>query len=148
MTDLDANIPAELRSIIEDFQISEGQEKIELLLQYAEEMPPAPDWLQGQPGASEPVEECMTPVFMQAQCRDDRMYFFIDVPKSSPTVRGFSAILLRGLDGLSPEEILKVPNDFFLEMGLDRVLSHQRLNGISAILAHMKHLAMRALASP
>jgi sulfur transfer protein SufE len=30
-------------------------------------------------------------------------------------------------------------------MGLERVLTNQRLNGISAILAHMKRLALQAL---
>jgi cysteine desulfuration protein SufE len=75
------------------------------------------------------------------------MHFYIDVPQSSPTVRGFATILLSGLNGLTPEEILKVPSDFYQEMGLDRVLTHQRLNGISAILAHMKLWAMKAISA-
>lgn len=141
------NLPLELQSIIEDFQLSDGREKLELLLQYAEEMPPQPEWLRGSTREMEQVEECMTPVFMQAEVHDNQMHFFIDVPKSAPTVRGFSNILLRGLDGLSPEEILKVPNDFYLEMGLEEVLTYQRLKGISAILAHMKQLAMKAIAT-
>ena len=145
MTNMNGNTPPKLRAIIEDFQASEGREKLELLLQYAEEMPPLPDWLEGQSSGMEPVEECMTPVFMQAEVQDGRMSFFIDVPRSSPTVRGFSTILLHGLDGLTPEEILKVPNDFYQEMGLDQLLTYQRLNGFSAILAHMKLLAMKAL---
>lgn len=139
------NLPPKLQAIIEDFQLSEGREKLELLLQYAEEMPPQPEWLQGMTGAMDQVEECMTPVFMQAEVHDNRMHYYIDVPKSAPTVRGFSTILLRGLDGLTPEEIMKVPNDFYLEMGLEEVLTYQRLNGISAILAHMKQLAMKAI---
>ena len=142
---MDGNLPPKLRSIIEDFQLSEGREKLDLLLQYAEEMPPQPAWVGSQTGAREPVEECMTPVFMQAEVQDGRMFFFIDVPRSSPTVRGLSTILLKSLDGLTPEEILKVPNDFYQEMGLDQVLTYQRLNGFSAILAHMKLLATKVL---
>jgi cysteine desulfuration protein SufE len=88
------------------------------------------------------VHECMTPVFVQSQLQDGGMHFYFDVPPESPTVRGYAALLAEGLDGLSPQEILAVPNDFYLEMGLAEVLTHQRMNGISAILAHMKRLAV------
>jgi thiosulfate/3-mercaptopyruvate sulfurtransferase len=87
-------------------------EKLELLLQYATEMPFKSGLSQGNTGVTQRVEECMTPVFLQAELRDNRLHFLIDVPESSPTVRGFATILLNGLDGLTPEEILKVPNDF------------------------------------
>jgi cysteine desulfuration protein SufE len=147
MTNPNGNLPPKLQSIVEDFQLSESQEKLELLLQYAEEMPPPPAWLEGGSGEKEPVEECMTPVSMQADVQDGRMFFFIDVPRSSPTVRGLATIMLYGLDGLPLEEILKVPNDFFQDMGLDQVLTYQRLNGFSAILAHMKLLATKAIQS-
>jgi cysteine desulfuration protein SufE len=136
-------LPPRLGEIVEDFQWSEGREKIELLLQYADDLPPLPDHYQDKAKAMEPVEECMTPVFLQSELQDGKIVFFIDVPASSPTVRGFASILIQGLEGLSPEEVLKVPVDFFEQMGLDKVLTHQRLNGISAILAHMKAHSVR-----
>ena len=55
---------------------------------------------------------------------------------------GVIEALGEGLEGATPEEVLKVPNDFYQEMGLDKVLTSQRLNGMSAILAHMKRLAL------
>ncbi|MBP6802648.1 MAG: SufE family protein, partial [Chloroflexi bacterium] len=61
-----------------------------------------------------------------------------------PTVRGFAALLQDGLDGLTPAAVTAVPNEFYLQMGLQSVLSGQRLNGIAAILAHMKTLAQTA----
>jgi cysteine desulfuration protein SufE len=139
------SIPPQLSEIIEDFQWSEGREKLELLLQYAEELPPLPERFADKAKAMEPVEECMTPVFLQSELQDGKMVFFIDVPPSSPTVRGFASILIKGLEGLAPEEVLKVPADFFEKMGLDKVLTHQRLNGMSAILAHMKAQSVRHL---
>jgi cysteine desulfuration protein SufE len=138
-------IPPQLGEIIEDFQWSEGSEKLELLLQYAEELPPLPDRYLDKAQAMEPVEECMTPVFLQSELQDGQMVFYIDVPPSSPTVRGFASILIKGMEGLSPEEVLKVPANFFELMGLDKVLTHQRLNGISAILAHMKAQSLKHL---
>jgi cysteine desulfuration protein SufE len=72
------------------------------------------------------------------------MYYFL-VPEESPTVRGFASVMAAGLNGSTPEQVLSVPNDFFQTMGLDKVLTFQRLNGISAILSHMKRLAVVAL---
>jgi cysteine desulfuration protein SufE len=135
-------LPRRLQDIIEDFAISEGREKLELLLDYSERMPPLPDWLQSQHDGMDQVHECMTPVFVQSVTEAGKMHFYFDVPPESPTVRGYAALLAEGLDGLSPQEILTVPNDFYFEMGLAEVLTHQRMNGISAILAHMKRLAV------
>jgi cysteine desulfuration protein SufE len=138
-------IPPRLQEIIEDFQWCEGRDKLELLLQFAEDFPSLPNWLQGQAGLMDHVEECMTPVFVHASLEDGKMVFYLDVPKSSPTVRGYASILLQGLQGLTPEQLLSVPDDFYLRMGLEQVLTHQRLNGIAAILAHMKLLAAKEI---
>ena len=58
---------------------------------------------------------------------------------------GYAAIMAEGLQGATPLQVLSVPANFYQKMGLDRVLSSQRLNGISAILAHMKKLALEQL---
>jgi cysteine desulfuration protein SufE len=125
--------------------LSEGREKIELLIQYAEQLPDLPGWISKQ--NMNQVEECMTPVFVRAESTEGKISFHFDVPKSSPTVRGFAAIMKQGLDGSTPDEVLSVPGDFYLQMGLDQVLTYQRLNGIAAILAHMKQLALRQIST-
>jgi cysteine desulfuration protein SufE len=148
MTDLKnaaGYIPAQLRDIIEDFRVCEGREKLELLLEFSEKLPPLPDWLEGQQDHMDKVEECMTPVFVHAEQISGGMSFHFDIPPESPTIRGFAALLSEGLDGTSPEEILQVPGDFYQEMGLHQVLTNQRLQGMSAILAHMKQLAVKEL---
>ena len=139
-----AEMPGKLKEIIEDFEISEGREKLELLLQYAEQLPPLPERIGGR-DQMEFVPECMTPVYVQAVEQNGKLQFYFDVPDESPTVRGFAAVMEEGGSGATPQEILAIPNDFFLQMGLDKVLTHQRLNGMVAILAHMKRLAVEAM---
>ena len=139
---MEAFIPPALQEIIDEFRWAEGQEKVELLIQYAENLPPLPEALAGERAKMDMVQECMTPVFVQAEMKDGKMAFHFDVPTESPTVRGFAAFMKQGLDGSTPEEILHVPGDFFQEMGLQQVLSFQRLNGLGAMLAHMKRLAV------
>jgi cysteine desulfuration protein SufE len=141
-------VPPRLKEIIEDFQLSQGQEKVELLLYYSERMPPLPPHLSQHHEDMQQVEECMTPVFVKAEIEDGGMHFYFDVPPESPTVRGFAAIMAEGLDGATPEQILTIPNDFFQQMGLEQILTIQRLNGLSAILAHVKRLAAQALDQP
>lgn len=150
MNAAESKIPDRLQEIIEDFELSEGREKVELLLDFAQRMPPLPDWLQTDRSQMDQVEECMTPVYVQSQAQEDedgqrRLSFFFDVPAESPTVRGYAAILGEGLQGATPEEILSVPADFYRQMGLDRVLTSQRLNGMVAILAYMKRLALQTM---
>ena len=142
---MDAAIPKPLQNIVDDFSLCEGPEKLELLIQYAETLPPLPEWLREDHSRLDAVPECMTPVFLQAENQSGKMVFHFEVPAESPTTRGFAALMKQGLDGATPEQILKVPGDFFYDMGLQHVLSFQRLNGIAAILAHMTQLAVKAM---
>jgi cysteine desulfuration protein SufE len=134
-------IPPKLAEIIEDFSLSEGREKLELLLQYADSLPPLPAEFQNHPERMKQVHECMTPVFIQAKLDQGQITYFFDVPAEAPTVRGFAAVMGAGINGSTPAEVLAIPADFYTQMGLDQVLTQRRLNGISAILVYMKRLA-------
>jgi cysteine desulfuration protein SufE len=91
----------------------------------------------------EAVPECMTPVFLIAEKEGNGgLTFYADIPPQSPTVRGLATILLNGLNGSTPEEVLSVPADFYLPMNLQEAISVQRLNGFVGVLAHMKHIAV------
>jgi len=140
-----AALPPKLQEIVNDFALAEGSEKLELLLEFAQRMPPLPEWLHEQRDNMEQVHECMTPVFVFAESRDHRLAFHFDVPPESPTVRGYAALLQEGVQGATAEEILQIPSDFYQEMGLQDVLSPRRLNGVHTILAYIKRLATREL---
>ena len=137
MTDL----PPRLEEIVEDFGFCEGQEKLEYLLELAEALPPLPERFADKRDEMEQVHECMTPVFVIAENENGRFHYHFDIPPEAPTVSGFSRILQEGLDGLTPTEVQAIPNEFYLQTGLQTVLSGQRPNGMSAMLTHMKKLA-------
>jgi len=139
------NLPERLTEIVEDFSFCVGREKLEYLLQFAENMPPLPEWVAEKKEDMDQVHECMTPVFIYDHEENGRLTYYFDVPEESPTVRGYAAIMFEGVQKMKPEDILKIPNEFYLEMGLHQVISGQRLNGLSAILAHMKKLASNHL---
>ena len=146
MEDTTVALPPRLGEIVEEFADSEGREKLELLLEYSGKMPPLPEWLKGDDHARmDQVQECMSPVFVHAERQGDAMQYYFDIPEEAPTVRGFAALLAEGLNGLSPEQVLRVPDHFYTEMGLQGVLTGRRLNGIGAILAYMKRLTLREM---
>src|SRR5262245_48059395 len=110
MSDTTGALPARLQEIVDEFGEAEGQEKLELLLEYSEKMPPLPDWLNKDVNMDQ-VHECMTPVFVHAEEKNGGMIFYFDIPPESPTVRGYAAVLGEGLRGASPAEIVDLPTD-------------------------------------
>lgn len=141
----DTALPPKLEEIIDDFQWCQGREKLEYLLEFSDQFSPLPERYTNGREEFEFIPECMTPVYVHAEMEQEKLTFFFDVPESSPTVRGFASMMSQGVDGSTPEEVLKIPEDFYRQMGLEGVLSHQRLNGLTAILAHMKRLAAQQL---
>lgn len=136
-----SDLPPRLQEIVEDFQFCDGREKLEYLLEFAEQLPDLPPVLQGQQTDDHQVHECMTPVFLFAEEVDGILTYYFDIPAESPTVRGFGEVLRQGTLGSGREAILAIPDTFYLQMGLHKVLTGQRMNGMGAILHYMKRLA-------
>lgn len=137
-----SGLPPRLREIVAEFRAADREEKLELLLEFADRMPVLPAALSGHRDMDQ-VHECMSPVFVYAEREGDGVRFHVDVPAEAPTTRGYATLLAEGLRGATPAQVVAVPANFFEEMGLQRVLSPQRLHGISAILIYMKRQAMR-----
>ena len=138
-----SSLPKRLQEIVDEFALCVGQEKLEHLLYYAEQLQPLPDWLAAAPDEMEQIHECMTPVFIHAQRVDGRFTYYFDVPVESPTARGFASFLAEGINGSTAGEVARIPDDFYMQTGLNQVLSPQRLNGLIGILADMKRLALQ-----
>jgi cysteine desulfuration protein SufE len=131
------SMPAPLVEVVSDFKDVTGQDKLQLLLEFAGELPPLPAEL--EEAAMEPVPECQTPLFMHVDADDrDRVRLYFSAPAESPTTRGFASILAQGLDEQSADDILAVPDDFYSELGLAQLISPLRLRGMSAMLARIK----------
>ncbi|MDX5310791.1 MAG: SufE family protein [Rhodococcus sp. (in: high G+C Gram-positive bacteria)] len=130
-------LPAPLAEIVDDFAAVEGQDKLQLLLEFSRELPPIPAEL--EEAAMEPVPECQSPLFLSVDTADrEHVRLHFSAPPEAPTTRGFASILHQGLDGLSAEQILEVPDDFYSALGLAEAVSPLRLRGMSAMLARIK----------
>jgi cysteine desulfuration protein SufE len=130
-------MPTPLAEVVSEFTEVSGQDKVTLLLEFANDLPALPAGL--EQAAMEPVPECQSPLFLHVDAADPgRVRLFFSAPAEAPTTRGFASILAAGLDGQSAADILAVPDDFYLELGLASLISPLRLRGMSAMLARIK----------
>jgi cysteine desulfuration protein SufE len=132
-----SSMPEPLAEIVADFAAVDGQDKLQLLLEFSRELPDLPEHLQTE--AMEPVPECQSPLFLAVDASNrDHVRLHFSAPAEAPTTRGFASILHQGLDGRAASEILDVPDDFYSALGLAQAVSPLRLRGMSAMLARIK----------
>jgi len=130
-------MPPRLAEIVDEFTGAPREVVLEMLLEYADALPPLPAELAGHAGM-EQVPECQTPFFLRTEVRPDAtVQTWFDCPPEAPTTRAFAGILAEGLDGATADEVLAVPVDLYHRMGLDAVISPLRVRGGSAIVARL-----------
>ena len=131
------SMPAPLAEVISDFAELQGQDKLNLLLEFADDLPALPAGL--EEAAMEEVPECQSPLFLHIDAHDpERVRLYFSAPREAPTTRGFASILATGLDEQPAADILAVPENFYSDLGLAELISPLRLRGMSAMLARIK----------
>ena len=115
------------------------KDRLQLLLEFSDELPALPAEYEGHPDLLERVEECQSPVFIFVEVSDDVVTMHATAPREAPTTRGFASILAQGLSGLSVREVLEdVPDDYPQTIGLGVAVSPLRVRGMTALLARAK----------
>jgi cysteine desulfuration protein SufE len=128
-----------LQEIAEEFGAVGDRDRLQLLLEFSEDLPPLPARYAEHRDLMEPVPECQSPLFLAVEVDDDAVvHLFFDAPREAPTTRGFAGILHAGLDGLGAEEVLETPGEFSSQLGLQDLVSPLRLRGMAAMLARIK----------
>ncbi len=132
-------LPAQLAEIREEFLALETRDRLQLLLEFSNELPELPERYLEHPDLLERVEECQSPVFIFVEVDDDRVvHLYATAPKEAPTTRGFASILAQGLAGLTAEQVLDVPDDYPNTIGLTEAVSPLRIRGMTALLGRTK----------
>ncbi|HWE39695.1 MAG TPA: SufE family protein [Isosphaeraceae bacterium] len=139
-------MPTALDDIVEELSDADRQDRIELLIDLAKGLPPLPERLERLKDAEHRVAECQSPVFLFVEIDGDRVGLFADAPIEAPTVRGFVALLVEGLDGATVAEVLGVPNDLIERAGMPEILGMLRVRGLHGVLRRLKAEVARAAA--
>ena len=131
--------------LIGRFEAADRNTRLEALLDHSRRLPELPERFRTAGDADgHRVAECQTPVSLWVEPDGDRVRFFADVPRESPTVRGYVSLLVRTMDGATAAEIAAVPDDLLEQLRLTETLGMMRTQGLTAILTRFKRLAAAA----
>jgi cysteine desulfuration protein SufE len=141
-------LPAALEQIRADFLDLGLKDRLQLLLEFSNELPELPSQYADHPDLFERVEECQSPVFIFVEVDESNIvHLFAMAPKEAPTTRGFASILVQGLAGLTVDEVLDVPDDFPDTIGLTEAVSPLRIRGMTALLGRTKRQIREKIAA-
>jgi cysteine desulfuration protein SufE len=136
---------AKLDQIIAEFADLEPRERLELLLEFAEKLPPLPERFVAERDAGmHRISECQTPTFIWVELVDGRVQIYADCAPEAPTVKGFVSMLVEAFNGSMPEEVLAAPDDLLKRTGLLETLGMVRMRGLSAIQHYIRQQVRKA----
>ena len=133
---------ARLQSIVENFQLVDPGDKLALLVEYAERLPPLPPELQRAVDAGVGrVHECETPIFVFPAVRNGRVFVYAWAPDQSVTPRAFASLLIEAVDGGTPEDVQELPDASALVrlLGVEQKIVPRRQVGIQGLIDRLKH---------
>jgi len=132
------SLPSSLALIVQRFQRqTEPKRRYELLIGYAKRLPELPAAARTPENR---VVGCVSQVYITASLEAGRVYFQGD--SDSQITKGLVALLVEGLSGLTPTEILQIMPDFIQETGLGVSLTPSRANGFYNIFKTMQAKAL------
>jgi cysteine desulfuration protein SufE len=132
------SLPPSLAKIVQRFQrASDQKRRYEQLIWYGTKLKELP--------LSDKVPEnkvpgCVSQVFVTATLDEEKVVFQGD--SDSQLTKGLVGLLVEGLNGLSPNEIVQLTPDFIQETGLNVSLTPSRANGFYNIFKTMQKKAL------
>lgn len=138
MSSTSTPLPDSLAQIVERFQRrTNPKQRYEQLLWYAKRLKEMPE---DDKTPENKVPGCVSQVFITANLEDDKVWYQGD--SDAQLVKGLVALLIEGLNGLTPDEILQISPDFIQDTGLNVSLTPSRANGFYNIFQTMKKKAL------
>jgi cysteine desulfuration protein SufE len=133
--------PASIEKIVNRFQrVSDPKRRYEQLLWFAKKLDPFPT---EQKIDENKVPGCVSQVFVIAELQDGGVVYSAD--SDAQITKGLVALLIKGLNGLTPEEIVNLSPEFIKDTQLDVSLTPSRANGFYNIFKLMQQKALALL---
>jgi len=86
------------------------------------------------------ITGCQSRVWLHAEYREGKIYFSAD--SDAVITKGLVSLMIRVLDGQSPDDILNAELGFLEKIGLKEHLSPTRSNGLTSMVKQMKLYAL------
>lgn len=124
--------------IIAEFQdFEDWMDRYQLLIDMGNDSPALPEKYKTEQNL---IDGCQSRVWLQADMIDGKVHF--QAESDALIVKGIVALLVRVLDGQTPQDILDADLYFIESIGLREHLSPTRSNGLLAMLKQMKMYAL------
>ena len=125
-------------NIIEEFSIfDEWLDKYEMLISLGNDLPPMDNAHRNEQHI---IEGCQSRVWLDARLENGKVYYSAD--SDAIITKGIIALLIRVLNGRSPQEIIDTELYFIDRIGLRENLSPTRSNGLLAMIKQMRLYAL------
>ena len=134
----DASIAEAAAALEEEFALLEDwRDKVEYLIELGRDLPPLPEALKVE---RHKVRGCQSQVWLVAEPEaGGRLHLRAD--SDAVLVKGLISLLLALYDRRTPQEILANPPDVLERIGLSRLLTPGRSNGLHAMVARIRSMA-------
>lgn len=138
-----SDLPGSLKKIVGAFQmVPDAMARYKQLLFFASKLDPLP--------VEDQIEEnrvhgCVSQVWVKAWLNEGLMHFQAD--SDSQLIKGLAALLVQGLNGCSPQEILQVEPDFIEMLGLKQSLTPSRNNGFLNMFRMMQRRTLELVSA-
>ena len=86
------------------------------------------------------IEGCQSRVWVDARLEDGKVYYSAD--SDAIIVKGILALLIRAMQGRTPQQIVDLDLFFIKEIGLQENISPTRGNGVLATIKQMRLFAL------
>jgi cysteine desulfuration protein SufE len=138
---MNATLPPRLQAMVDELKSTDDlEEKYEILIELGKEVPDVPA---GKKVPECLVQGCQSVVHVYATTEGDTLRFHGHA--DAMIVNGLLALLVLGLDGMTPEDFLKVDPKFIETTGVIKTLTPSRVNGFYNIHEKMKAEALIVL---
>ncbi|MEB3233844.1 MAG: SufE family protein [Cyanobacteriota bacterium] len=122
---------------------SDPKRRYEYVLWLAKGLDPLPDEWRQDPFK---VKGCVSQVYVVAQLVEGRLHWLGD--SDAAITKGLLALLIKGLEGLTPAEAAAIDPGFMARTGLQASLTPSRANGFVNIFRMMQAQASSRAAAP
>jgi len=125
--------------IISEFGLLEADMEMTVyyIMELGQKLPPMREELKTDDNM---VKGCQSKVWLTARLDNGRIFFEAD--SNTAITKGLVSLLLRVLNGQTPETILTADLFFINAIGLDRFIGTQRSNGFAAMIKQIKLYAL------
>ena len=124
--------------IIEEFEgFDDWMDRYAMIIDYGKELVPMPE---SDKTDQNLIDGCQSKVWFTARMENGALFFTGD--SDAILVKGIVAMLLSGLSGHAPKEIVDADLYFIDKIGLREHLSPTRSNGVAAMLKQLKLYAL------